>query len=227
MTGAGWRYSRRRNSVAHSVSPSGPPADAPGVAPVGLRGSPSTCRVRVPAAFVLPSAGKGNATRRRPFEAERESLDGGVLTRWALRRPRRVLLAALVLGLLLAAAAAGTGSRLPDGGYIAEGTEATRTDTDLRGRLGAGIPDVRLEVRAAGGRSAAEPAVAPAGLAYTRRAGRQAGVGRVASFWSTGDARLPAKDGRATPATPELPDGEYAAARRARDLVPAAVGAPW
>ncbi|WP_344500719.1 MMPL family transporter [Streptomyces enissocaesilis] len=113
--------------------------------------------------------------------------------------------------------------RLSNGGYIAEGTEATRTDALLQQRFAAGIPDLVLYVRSPKPADSAE--VMRAGQQFTDRVAGEAGVREVVSYWTVGDGRLLSQDGRAALVMVDLRGDEDAAARRAADLVPQLTGA--
>ncbi|MEU1072721.1 MULTISPECIES: MMPL family transporter [unclassified Streptomyces] len=135
-----------------------------------------------------------------------------------MRHPWWVLSGALAIGLMLALAAVAAPVRLSNGGYIAEGTEATRTEAQLHQRFGAGLPDLVLHVTADA--PVDDPAVTRAGRDLTQGVGRRPGVGEVLSYWSVGDSRLRSKDGRAALVTVDLRGSEDEAARLAAALVP-------
>ncbi|MEU3371086.1 MMPL family transporter [Streptomyces sp. NPDC006660] len=135
-----------------------------------------------------------------------------------MRHPWWVLSAALAIGLMLACAAVVAPVRFSNGGYIAEGTEAARTEAQLQQRFGAGIPDLVLRVTADA--PVDDPAVARAGRAFTLEVERRPGVGEVLSYWTVGDSRLRSKDGRAALVTVDLRGNEDEAARLAATLVP-------
>ncbi|MBM7167748.1 MMPL family transporter [Streptomyces sp. G44] len=126
------------------------------------------------------------------------------------------------VGIILALSAFVVPSQLSNGGYIAEGTEATRTETLLNQRFDAGIPDLVLYVRAQ--KPTDDPEVMRAGRDFTRRVTEQPGVGQVLSYWTVADRRLVSEDGRAALVTVDLRGDEDAAARRAAGLVPRLTG---
>ncbi|WP_162890042.1 MMPL family transporter [Streptomyces olivoreticuli] len=144
------------------------------------------------------------------------------MARWSVRHPWWVLAAALGLGALLALAAVGSPARLSNGGYIANGTEATRAEKILKDRFDAGIPDLVLHVRADA--PVTDPAVDRAGRELAQKVAEQPGVRRVLSYWTVGDSRLLSRDGHAALVTVDLDGGEHAAARRAAALVPRLTG---
>ncbi|MEU4351865.1 MMPL family transporter [Streptomyces sp. NPDC023838] len=135
-----------------------------------------------------------------------------------MRHPWWVLAGALAIGLMLVLAAFAAPVRLSNGGYIAEGTEAARTEAQLHQRFGAGIPDLVLHVTADA--PVDDPRVTRAGRALTQEVGRRPGVGEVLSYWAVGDGRLRSKDGRAALVTVDLRGNEDEAARLAATLVP-------
>lgn len=138
------------------------------------------------------------------------------------RRPWWVLLTTAGIGTVLALAAFAAPGRLSNGGYIAEGTEATRTDALIQQRFGAGIPDLVLYARAP--QPADAPEVRGAGQEFADRVAHEPGVREVVSYWAVGDRRLLSEDGRAALVTVDLRGNEDAAARRAADLVPRLTG---
>ncbi|WP_159398274.1 MMPL family transporter [Streptomyces aureocirculatus] len=139
------------------------------------------------------------------------------------RRPWWVLLATAGVGTVLALTAFAAPGRLSNGGYIAEGTEATHAEALLQERFAAGIPDLVLYVRSHQPVDTKE--VARAGREFTRRVGERTGGGEVFSYWSVGDRRLMSEDGRAALVTVDLQGSEDVAARRAAELVPHLTGA--
>ncbi|MFF8641272.1 MMPL family transporter [Streptomyces sp. NPDC015345] len=133
-----------------------------------------------------------------------------------------MLLATAGIGTVLALTAFAAPGRLSNGGYIAEGTEATRTDALIQQRFGAGIPDLVLYARAP--QPADAPEVRRAGQEFADRVAHEPGVREVVSYWAVGDRRLLSEDGRAALVTVDLRGNEDAAARRAADLVPRLTG---
>ncbi|MFI8941531.1 MMPL family transporter [Streptomyces syringium] len=147
---------------------------------------------------------------------------GGSAAGWSARHPWWVLMTAVGLGALLAFVALGTPDRLSNGGYIAHGTEATRAESVLAQRFGAGIPDLVLHARADGPVTA--PEAAAAGREFVQQVARRPGVRQVLSYWTLGDARLLSEDGHAALVAVDLQGDEHATARRAATLVPRLTG---
>ncbi|MCQ4041540.1 MMPL family transporter [Streptantibioticus rubrisoli] len=147
-----------------------------------------------------------------------------MLTGWVLRCPRRVLAAALLLGAALALCASGAQSRLSNGGYIADGTEAVRAEKLLRTRFGAGIPGLVLYARSATG--ATDPPVESAGRTLADRLAREPGVRRVYTYWTSGrQPQLLSRDGHAALLLADLDGDDSAWAHTAERLVPRYTGA--
>ncbi|WP_172386303.1 MMPL family transporter [Streptomyces sp. MNP-20] len=136
-------------------------------------------------------------------------------------RPRLVLLLAALVAALCAVAGAGTHERLANGGYTAKDTEADRTAATLA-RAGAAPPDLVLLARSATGVDAA--AARRAGRALTRELAAADGVASTRSYWTTPDAPLRSKDGRAALVTADLAGADRDATATARDLVPKLTG---
>ncbi|MEV4869300.1 MMPL family transporter [Streptomyces syringium] len=147
---------------------------------------------------------------------------GGGAAGWSARHPWWVLMTAVGLGALLAFVALGTPDRLSNGGYIAHGTEATRAESVLAQRFGAGIPDLVLHARADSPVTA--PEAAAAGREFVQQVSRRPGVRQVLSYWTLGDARLLSEDGHAALVAVDLQGDEHATARRAATLVPRLTG---
>ncbi|MFF8652591.1 MMPL family transporter [Streptomyces huasconensis] len=141
---------------------------------------------------------------------------------WSVRRPWWVLFTTAGIGAVLALTAFAAPGRLSNGGYIAEGTEATRTDALLQQRFAAGIPDLVLYARAP--KPVDTPQMTHAGQEFTDRIVHEPEVRDAISFWAVGDRKLLSEDGRAALITVDLRGNEDAAARRAADLVPRLTG---
>ncbi|MFJ5546814.1 MMPL family transporter [Streptomyces sp. NPDC093225] len=128
------------------------------------------------------------------------------------------MLAALLMGAVLLLMPPG----LSPGGYVAQGTEATRADELLAQRFGSGLPDVVLRVRTAVDADA--PSVADAGLRLAEDVAGRRGVQHVFSYWSEQDARLLSRDRHTALVMVDLAGSEAQAVDTARSLVPQLVG---
>ncbi|MGW9087244.1 MMPL family transporter [Streptomyces yangpuensis] len=111
------------------------------------------------------------------------------------RRPRLVLLAALVFLLLSAVFGADATSRLKTQGYDDPRSESSRAAVLAAGRSGASLNLVVVAQARAG--SVDSPAAWAAGEALTRRLTAEPDVSAVTSYWSGGAAELRGRDGRA------------------------------
>ncbi|MFJ8164335.1 MMPL family transporter [Streptomyces sp. NPDC096136] len=123
------------------------------------------------------------------------------------RRPRLVLLAALVFLVLSAVFGAGAAGRLKSQGYDDPHSESSRAARVAAGRAGA-APNLVLVARVASG-SVDGPAARGAGEALTARLAAEPDVSGVSSYWSrsAGAPQLRGRDGRAAMLVAHL-DGE-------------------
>ena len=106
----------------------------------------------------------------------------------ATRRPRAVLVAALLLVLVAGAYGGGVAQNLTSGGFEDPATEAARAEQALADRFDTGSPNLVLLVTAPPGADVDAPAVSGAGQALTARLAGEEGVTDVVSYWSEGGA---------------------------------------
>ncbi|HEX6568231.1 MAG TPA: MMPL family transporter [Acidimicrobiales bacterium] len=106
----------------------------------------------------------------------------------ATRRPRAVLVAALLLVLVAGAYGGGVAQNLTSGGFEDPATEAARAERALADRFDTGSPNLVLLVTAPPGADVDAPAVSGAGQALTARLADEEGVTDVVSYWSEGGA---------------------------------------
>ncbi|MFG2294441.1 MMPL family transporter [Streptomyces sp. NPDC048603] len=114
---------------------------------------------------------------------------------FATRRPRLVLLAALVFLLVSAVFGAEATGRLKTGGYDDPRSESSRAARLAAEHLGAS-PNLVVVARTAGG-SVDDPAARSAGEALTARLASRPHVTAVTSYWNGDAAELRSRDGRA------------------------------
>jgi len=108
--------------------------------------------------------------------------------RLATRRPRAVLLAAVLFVLLAGGYGGGVAENLTTGGFEDPATESARAEEALAERFDTGVPNVVLLVSATGDADVDDAAVAAAGRALTDDLAAEAGVTDVVSYWSEGGA---------------------------------------
>ncbi len=116
---------------------------------------------------------------------------GGFVT----RRPRLVLLAALVFLLLSAVFGAGATGLLKTQGYDDPRSESSRAAVVAARHSGAS-PNLVVVAQTRGG-TVDDPAARSAGEALTRRLAAEPHVNAVTSYWTAGAAELRSRDGRA------------------------------
>ncbi|MFG2290717.1 MMPL family transporter [Streptomyces sp. NPDC048595] len=151
-------------------------------------------------------------------ESERRS--GRSFGDWGVRYPRRVLITAGILCVLLGWVALGLGERLSVGGFAASGTPSARAET-WAARYGADRPELLLvlHLRSAG-LSLDSPAAQTAGRRITERLAAERGVSRARSYWTAPDEAPPSTDGRSALVHVDLDGSETDTARTAQRLVP-------
>ncbi|MFB7169447.1 MMPL family transporter [Streptomyces sp. NPDC056254] len=111
------------------------------------------------------------------------------------RRPRLVLVAALVFLVLSAVFGSGATGRLKTQGYDDPRSESSRAAA-VAARHSGGSPNLVVVAQARGG-SVDDPAARSAGEALTRRLAAEPDVDAVTSYWAGGAAELRSRDGRA------------------------------
>src|SRR4051812_12901468 len=117
------------------------------------------------------------------------------LGRWAVARPKTILVTAAAFLLLAGLAGNGLIQHLSTGGFDDTSSQATRAQRTLERVFGQGNPDVVLMVKAKRG-GVDDPAVAAEGAELTRQLASQPGVTQAASYWSLDNAPpLRSKDG--------------------------------
>ncbi|MER5781918.1 MMPL family transporter [Streptomyces mobaraensis] len=106
------------------------------------------------------------------------------LARLILPRPKKILLAVLVIVLCVGGAAAGLNDRLTMGGYENSGTEAAKTQETLEKEFKQGRPNLSIVVTA--DRGVDDPDAAKAGLHLTQELQADKDLAGVTSYWSLG-----------------------------------------
>ena len=101
-----------------------------------------------------------------------------------LRKPRAVLLVALLLALVAGGASGGLNSRVTLGGYQKNGSEAAEAAEVLQGPFKQGDPNVVLLVTDP--RGVEDTAAATAGTALTQRLAAEPDLVNVSSYWTLG-----------------------------------------
>lgn len=101
-----------------------------------------------------------------------------------LRKPRAVLLVALLLALVAGDASGGLNSRVTLGGYEKNGSQAAEAAQVLQGTFEQGDPNVVLLVT--DGRGVDDAAAAAAGTALTQRLAGEPDLVNVGSYWTLG-----------------------------------------
>ncbi|MFC0598359.1 MMPL family transporter [Streptomyces palmae] len=101
-----------------------------------------------------------------------------------LPRPKKILLAVLIIVLCVGGASMGLTDRLTMGGYENDDTESGRTQSVLEKDFGQGRPNLTLVVKDS--RGVDDPAVTQAGLKLTQELEDNKYVAGVASYWSLG-----------------------------------------
>src|SRR5207248_3355273 len=109
------------------------------------------------------------------------------LGRFAVARPKAILLAAAAFFVVAGMAGNGLIPHLSTGGFDDTNSQATRAQQTLERVFGQGNPDIVLMVRARHG-GVDDPAVAAEGAALTRELAAQPGVTQTASYWSLDNA---------------------------------------
>ncbi|MFI6769303.1 MMPL family transporter [Streptomyces sp. NPDC050355] len=139
---------------------------------------------------------------------------------WGVRYPRRVLITAGILCVLLGWVALGLGERLSVGGFAASGTPSARAET-WAARYGADRPELLLVLHLKSARlSLDSPAAQRAGRRITERLAAERGVSRARSYWTAADEAPPSTDGRSALVYVDLDGSETDTARTAQRLVP-------
>jgi len=111
------------------------------------------------------------------------------LGRFAVRRRRFILVAAVVLFAVSGALGGGVASKLSSGGFSDDAAESSKAETYLADHFAAGgTPNIILLVTADAGSNVDSPEIAAAGAALTDELGHEAHIAYVASYWSTGGA---------------------------------------
>ncbi|MCW7944653.1 hypothetical protein AAW14_21815 [Streptomyces hygroscopicus] len=116
----------------------------------------------------------------------------------------------------------GVVERLSNGGYAAATGNLRTARSELGQRFGVEQPQLLLLLRA--DRPLDDPRIAAAGVSYTERVGRQAGVLSAQSYWTTGDGLLRSHDGRSGVVAVRLAGDDDQAQRTAKRIVPGLTG---
>src|SRR5947207_12041031 len=117
------------------------------------------------------------------------------LGRWAVARPKTILVTAAAFFVVAGMAGNGLVHHLSTGGFDDTNSQATRAQHTLERVFGQGNPDIVLMVKAKHG-GVDDPAIAGEGRALTDELARQPGVEQAASYWSLdGAPPLRSKDG--------------------------------
>ncbi|WFB09477.1 MMPL family transporter [Streptomyces sp. LX-29] len=103
-----------------------------------------------------------------------------------LPRPKKILLAVLIIVLCVGGGSMGLTDRLTMGGYENDDTESATTQSVLEKEFGQGRPNLSLVVEDS--RGVDDPAVTAAGLKLTKELADNPDLGNVASYWSAGKA---------------------------------------
>ncbi|WP_164764713.1 MMPL family transporter [Streptomyces lydicus] len=140
------------------------------------------------------------------------------LAGFTLRRRRAVLLVTLLLASLAGTYGGGVVNHLSNGGYSASTDNFRIAQDTLREEFGVTKPHLLFVLKADA--PVDSHRVAAAGTAYTERVGRLAGVESAASYWTTGDPSLRAKDGRSVVVAVRLSGGDDAIQHTTARLVP-------
>jgi RND superfamily putative drug exporter len=106
------------------------------------------------------------------------------LARFVVKRPRRILLAVLLLAIIGSMAALGLNSRLTANGYDPNNSQYQAASAILQNEFGQGDPNFTVVVTDP--RGVNNPAVAAAGTALTKRLAAEHGVTEIASYWTVG-----------------------------------------
>src|SRR2546423_4500833 len=109
------------------------------------------------------------------------------LGRFAVARPKAILLAAAAFFVIAGMAGNGLVHHLSTGGFDDTNSQATRAQQTLERVFGQGNPDIVLMVRSRRG-GVDDPAVAAEGTALTRELASQPGVTQAASYWTLNNA---------------------------------------
>ena len=121
----------------------------------------------------------------------------GRLAAFAVRRRRRVLVAAAVAFLLAGAFGGGVAEHLSRGGFDDPGSESFKADKVLEREFAQGDPHVVLLVESTrDGVGVDDAAVAEYGRRLTEDLGREDGVLQAVSYWTLGAPPLKSEDGR-------------------------------
>ena len=115
------------------------------------------------------------------------------LARFAVRRRRAILVAAVVLFGFAGSVGGDVAQNLSSGGFEDPSSESVEADRLLRERFDTGVPNLVLVVTAAedpvdGTIAVDDPAAAAAGLALTERVAAEEGISNVLSYWSLDNA---------------------------------------
>ncbi|HEV7757695.1 MAG TPA: efflux RND transporter permease subunit, partial [Acidimicrobiales bacterium] len=114
----------------------------------------------------------------------------------ATRRPKAVILFAVVVFLVAGATSGDVADHLTVGGFTDHASESGRAEKVLADQFHTGEPNVVLLVTARDGKAVDDDDVAAAGAALTTELAGESGVGDVVSYWSEGNApTLASKDG--------------------------------
>ncbi len=142
----------------------------------------------------------------------------------ATRRPRAVLVAAVVFVALAGGYGGGVAADLVAGGFEDPATESVRAEEALADRFDTGVPNLVLLVTAPEGVD--DPAAAAAGRALTDHLAAEAGVADVVSYWSEGGAP-PLRNGDGTRAlvVARITGDDDEVTSRVEDLAPRYEGA--
>ncbi|HET6949153.1 MAG TPA: MMPL family transporter [Acidimicrobiales bacterium] len=140
--------------------------------------------------------------------------------RLATRRPRAVLLVALLFVVLAGGLGGGVAENLVSGGFEDPATESARAGEALAERFDTGVPNLVLLVTADDG-DVDTPEVAAAGRAVTDDLAAEDGVRDVVSYWSEGGAPpLRSDDGRRALVIARIEGDDDQVEERIADLAP-------
>ena len=140
--------------------------------------------------------------------------------RLALRRPKRVIVGALLFVLVAGGLSSGVIPRLGVSGYADPGSPSVRADHDLQRQFGIVTPNLLLDVSSP--RSMNDPQVAAVAATLARRLAHERGVERVQSYWTSGPAgrALISRDGHSALIVAGIKGSEDTISKRSKSLVP-------
>ncbi|HMC72261.1 MAG TPA: MMPL family transporter, partial [Mycobacteriales bacterium] len=145
------------------------------------------------------------------------------IARFAVRRRKAVLVAAVLFVLLSIALGAGVVSRMSGAGFSDPRSASIRAERSLSSQFHSGTPNFVLLVKTRGGVDA--PDVAAAGKQLTAQLAAEPGVGNVVSYWTAGRAGvLRSTDGTEAMVVARLLGGDDNSTSRGHELDKAFAG---